>query len=160
MIKNRKTQTSIACRALMAKRRVAVSATPIANTVDELYPYFKFLRVPHTGSFGEFHDNYCEPGIDDCNSRLHCLLDQIMWRKTYKDTILGAPIEKLPEHHQSTIPTVFSPVEKAIYRRVLKKYVGSLNKYVSSNPLLIQLTRIGPPQMGSWRNIRALVWYG
>lgn len=128
VIKNHKTQTSVACRALMAKRRLAVSATPIANTVDELYPYFKFLRVPYTGSFGDFQDRYCEPGSDDCNSRLHCLLDQIMCRRTHKDTILGAPIVKLPMHHQRTKHIQFSPVEKAIYRRVFKKYVGALNK--------------------------------
>ena len=112
----------------MAKRRLAVSATPIANTVDELYPYFKFLRVPYTGSFADFQENYCKPGSDDCNSRLHCLLDQIMCRRTFKDTVLGAPIVKLPKHNQRTINIQFSPVEKAIYRRVFKKHVVAINK--------------------------------
>ena len=112
----------------MATRRLALSATPIMNTVDELYPYFKFLRVPYTGSFSDFQDNYCKPGSDDCNSRLHCLLGQIMCRRTFKDTILGAPIVKLPKHNQRTINIEFSPVEKAIYRRVFKKFVGVLNK--------------------------------
>lgn len=128
VIKNHKSQTSVACRALMAKHKWACSATPIMNNLEELYPYFKFLRVPYTGSFSEFQGRYCEPGSDDCNSRLHCLLDQIMCRRTMKDTILGAPILKLPKHSQRTINIEFSPVEKALYRRVLKKFVGIVNK--------------------------------
>lgn len=127
-IKNRETQTSIACRALMARHRWTLSGTPIMNKVEELYPYFKFLRVPYTGSFSDFQDNYCKPGSDDCNSRLHCLLDQIMCRRTLNDTILGAPIVKLPKHNQRSITIKFSPVEKAIYRWVFKKFVGILNK--------------------------------
>ena len=98
------------------------------NNLEELYPYFKFLRVPHTGDFREFQNNYCKEGSDDCNSRLHCFLDQIMCRRTHKDTILGEPIVKLPKHNQRTIDIEFSPVERAIYRRVHKKFVDSLNK--------------------------------
>ena len=112
----------------MAKHRWAVSATPIMNRVEELYPYFKFLRVPYTGSYREFQENYCKKGSDDCNSRLHCLLDQIMVRRTLKDTILGEPIVKLPKHNQRTIDIDFSPVERAIYRRVYKRFVTSLNE--------------------------------
>ena len=127
-IKNHETQTSVACRALMAKHRWTLSGTPISNRVDELYPYFKFLRVPCTGSFSDFQVNYCKPGSNDCNSRLHCLLDQVMCRRTFRDTILGAPIVKLPKHNQRTISIDFSPVEQAIYRRVFKRFVGILNR--------------------------------
>ena len=127
-IKNHETQTSIACRVLMSKHRWCISATPIMNRVDELFSTFKFLRVPFTGSYKDFQDIYCKPGNDDCNSRLHCLLDQIMCRRTLKDTILGAPIVKLPKCHERTVNIEFSPVENAIYRRVFKKFVGTLNQ--------------------------------
>ena len=112
----------------MAKHKWCCSGTPIYNGVYELYPYFKFLGVSYTGSFNDFKDNYCKEGNDDCNLRLHCLLDQIMCRRTLKDIILGDPIVKLPKNNQRTVNINFSPVEKAIYRRVFKKYVGALNK--------------------------------
>ena len=112
----------------MAKHRWALSATPIMNRIEELYPYLRFLRVPHTGSFKDFQDNYCKPGSTECNERLHCFLDQIMCRRTFKDTILGAPIVKIPKHNQRTINIEFSPVERAIYRGVSKKFVRALNK--------------------------------
>ena len=130
VIKNHESQTSIACRALMAKYRWVCSATPIMNHTSELFPYFKFLRVPYTGTFGDFYDNYCREGNDDCNSRLHCLLDQIMCRRTLKDSILGRKIVDLPKHNQQTINVTFSPVESAIYYLLFKKFVGILNKYV------------------------------
>ena len=112
----------------MGKLRWTLSGTPISNKVEELYPYCMFLRVPYTGSFRDFQKNYCKDGSNDSNSRLHCIIDQIILRRTHKDTIFGAPIVKLPKHNQRTINIEFSPVEKAIYRRVFKKLVGQLNK--------------------------------
>ena len=98
------------------------------NRIEELYPYFKFLRCPYTGSYDEFSQNYCQQGNSDCNDRLHCLLDQIMCRRTLNDTILGKKIVNLPKHNQRSVDIQFSPVEKALYRRVFKKFVGILNK--------------------------------
>lgn len=42
-IKNRKSATSIACHKLAGTHRWALSGTPIQNSVEELYPYFRFL---------------------------------------------------------------------------------------------------------------------
>lgn len=112
----------------MAKHRWALSGTPIANRVDELYPYFKFLRIPGTGCFADFVDNYCIPGSGDCNNRLHCLLDQVMMRRTHKDDLLGAPIIKLPKFNQRVIDLEFNSVESHIYQLVYRRFVGMLNK--------------------------------
>lgn len=98
------------------------------NRVDELYPYFKFLRIPYTGCFADFVDNYCIPSSTDCNKRLHCLLDQVMMRRTYKDSLLGAPIVKLPRFNQRTIDLEFNVVEHHIYQLVYRRFVGMLNK--------------------------------
>ena len=143
----------------MAKHRWAVSATPIMNKVEELYPYFKFLRVPYTGFFDQFQNNYCKEGSDNCNSRLHCLLDQIMCRRTFKDTILGEPIVKLPKHNQRTNNVEFSPVERAIYRRVQKRFVNSINKQATSYLLstISCLTVTEPLRMERLKKTPALV---
>ena len=83
-----------------------------------------------------------------------------MVRRTFKDTVLGAPIVKLPKHNQRTVHIDFSPVEAAIYRRVFKKLVGLLNKYVVDAYLCksIILTGIGPPPKEDWRNTRGWAW--
>lgn len=36
---------------IVLSKRWALTGTPIFNSVEELFPYFKFLRVKHTGSF-------------------------------------------------------------------------------------------------------------
>ena len=44
-IKNQNTTASKACAALRARTRWVVSATPIQNSIEEIWPYFRFLQV-------------------------------------------------------------------------------------------------------------------
>ena len=144
-IKNYKTQTSIACRGLMAKHRWALSATPIMNSksyrrflttiyaddvagLDELYPYFKFLHVQGTGTFEEFEDMYCVTNDVDCKKRLVCLLNNIMVRRTMKDKVLGKPIVELPPCKQRVELLYFDMVERCIYDIVSRRFVRAINR--------------------------------
>ena len=132
-IKNYQSQTSKACRALMAKHRWAVSGTPILNAVDELYPYFKFLRIKHTGSLEVFRKNFCKTDDMDVVTRLHCMLKQLMIRRTHKDQILGNPIVTLPKTTEVTITLSFNPVERAIYNDLKDRYIRYINRSFSSS---------------------------
>ena len=84
-IKNHTSRTSIACRALMAEHKWALSGTPILNRLSELYPYFKFLGVPHTGSFKIFKHNYCDAADPENTERLLVRLSQFMIRRTHAE---------------------------------------------------------------------------
>lgn len=130
VIKNHRSQTSVACRGLMAKHRWAISATPILNEIPELYPYFKFLRVPHTGSYAVFKQNFCIKGSNVCNQRLHSFLDQILIRRTYKSQLFELPIIEMPATHQETITLEFNPVERKIYDIIHKRFIRAINKWV------------------------------
>lgn len=132
VIKNHRSQTSIACRGLMAKHRWAISATPILNEIPELYPYFKFLRVPHTGSYAVFKQNFCVEDSNVCNQRLHSFLDQILIRRTYKSQLFELPIIEMPATHQDTITLEFNPVERKIYDIIHKRFIRAINKWVLS----------------------------
>lgn len=126
-IKNHRSQTSKACRGLMAKHRWALSGTPIQNAVEELFPYFKFLRVPQTGSYEVFKENFCDAENDKCTPRLHTMLKRIMIRRTHKNTLFGAPIVKLPKNSKKTYWIEFNPVERAIYEAVRNRYIQHIN---------------------------------
>ena len=125
-IKNHASQTSKACRALMCKHRWALSGTPIQNAVGELYPYFKFLQVKHTGSFEEFKEDFCGED-EDSKDRLQYMLKQFMIRRTYQNQIFGAPILKLPKITQKTCTIEFNSVERRIYEAVKNRYIQHIN---------------------------------
>ena len=126
-IKNHKSFTSIACRALMAKHRWALSGTPIFNNLEELYPYFKFLRVNHPGNFEVFQENFCNSDNEDSMPRLHTFLKQFMLRRTHKNKLFGAPIVHMPQNTQVTLTIEFNSVEREIYEAYKNKAIEIIN---------------------------------
>lgn len=111
----------------MARYRWAISGTPIQNRLDELFPYFKFLRVKHTGSMAVFRQNFCLKNDDVCNKRLHSMLDGMMIRRSHQDRVLGAPLIKLPENIQETLRLKFNKVERHIYEMIKLRCVRIIN---------------------------------
>lgn len=134
-IKNHTGRTSIACRALMADHKWALSGTPILNGLDELYPYFKFLNVPHTGSFKIFKHNYCGTKDGENAERLLVRLSQFMIRRTHADRMFNAPILKLPQANQVTYWCDFNSVERSIYNIVHQRFAKNINMWAKKGTL-------------------------
>jgi SNF2 family DNA or RNA helicase len=136
-IKNHKSWTSIAARGLMANHRWALSGTPIQNSVQELYPYFKFLRVAHTGSFKIFCANFT--GTNGPNKvgfdRLHSFLSRFMIRRTHQDSLLGAPIISLPKATENIYWCKFNEVERVVYETVRLRMIQRINRLSRSKEL-------------------------
>ncbi|KAF2855647.1 hypothetical protein T440DRAFT_159458 [Plenodomus tracheiphilus IPT5] len=134
-IKNHMGRTSIACRALMATHKWALSGTPILNSLTELYPYFKFLGVPHTGSFKIFKHNYCDTTDPENTERLLVRLSQFMLRRTHEDEMFGTRILKLPQADQDTYWCEFNPVERCIYDIVQARFTKRINMWSQQGEL-------------------------
>ncbi|KAF3003413.1 hypothetical protein E8E13_000292 [Curvularia kusanoi] len=148
-IKNHQGRTSIACRALMAQHKWALSGTPILNNLEELYPYFKFLSVPQTANFKIFKENYCGSGRGENNERLLVRLSQFMIRRTHADRMFNAPILKLPQAIQITHWCEFNSVERSIYNIVHTRFATNINNLSkkgtlakSYNNVLVMLLRL------------------
>ncbi|OAL54395.1 hypothetical protein IQ07DRAFT_558454 [Pyrenochaeta sp. DS3sAY3a] len=133
-IKNYQSRTSIACRALMANYKWALSGTPILNSLTELYPYFKFLGVPQTGNFKTWRANY-GGGHSKNTERLLVRLSQFMIRRTHGDIFFSAPILKLPRADQTTYWAQFNPVERQIYEIVKTRFTIRINAMVKKDEL-------------------------
>ncbi|KAL8654497.1 MAG: hypothetical protein Q9210_001471 [Variospora velana] len=127
VIKNHKAHVSIACQALMARYRWAISGTPIMNRIEEFYPYFKFLRAPFAGTFEDFRLNFCGKGDRIYTDRLHACLKQFMLRRTHVDLIFGRPIIRLPKCHSETTMLRPTKIEVSIYRAVEFRYAQAVN---------------------------------
>ncbi|KAF7189628.1 DNA repair protein rad5 [Pseudocercospora fuligena] len=126
-IKNHAGHTSLACRAVMATHHWAISGTPIMNRLSEFYPYFKFLREPHTGSFKIFKENFCCPDDPDGTGKLAVFLRKIMIRRTHLDTLFGARLLDLPQPKQHVVWLSFNETERAIYEIVKNRFVQRIN---------------------------------
>ena len=144
-IKNYQSLTSIACRQLIAHYRWIISGTPVQNYVDELYSYFSFLRVPHTGDFSTFSHNYLDSrtSYSTVNTeKLSKMLQAIMLRRTHVDQILNAPIVVLPGIEHETILLEFNEVERAIYKLIKSKFINVINSYSKSGTLNTQYRNV------------------
>jgi SNF2 family DNA or RNA helicase len=126
-IKNHKSHTSMACRALDSKHYWAISGTPVQNTLQEFYPYFKFLREPTTGSYKIFKENYCTEDDNTGKERLNAMLRKIMIRRTHIDRLFNARLLDLPTPHQHTIWLEFNDVERQVYDIVRRRFIERIN---------------------------------
>ncbi|OQV09615.1 SNF2 family domain-containing protein [Cladophialophora immunda] len=137
-IKSHTSKTSIAVRALTGNYRWCITGTPILNYIEELFSYFSFLKVPHTGDYGTFCHNYCNNRVNKepvHMGRIHNILRAIMLRRTHVDTLFNAPIVKLPGITHNTVTVEFNPVERNIYNMVKSRYIQQINTYSKSGTL-------------------------
>ncbi|XP_039138671.1 helicase-like transcription factor CHR28 [Dioscorea cayenensis subsp. rotundata] len=120
-IKNHRTQVSRACCGLRAKRRWCLSGTPIQNSIDDLYSYFKFLKYDPYAVYSSFCSSIKYPISRNAShgyKKLQAVLRTVLLRRT-KGTILnGEPIVKLPPKTVCLKKVDFSSEERAFYLRL------------------------------------------
>lgn len=84
-IKNHRTQVARACCSLRAKRRWCLSGTPIQNTIDDLYSYFRFLKYDPYAVYKSFLNTIKVPISRNSvhgYKKLQAVLRAIMLRRT------------------------------------------------------------------------------
>lgn len=151
-IKNHRTQVARACCSLRAKRRWCLSGTPIQNSIDELYSYFRFLRYdPYDKykTFGSSIKSFIARDPIKGYQKLQFILKTIMLRRT-KDTKIGdKPVINLPPKKVHLTKVEFSSEERAFYeklefdsRKQFKAYAaaGTVNQNYAN--ILLMLLRL------------------
>lgn len=115
-VKNSETRTSAAVRTLKAKHRVAMSGTPVENSLADLYSLFKFLNPSLFGSEAEFMSRYLRPIQDGQDENalkdLKLRLYPFMLRRVKKDVLAD-----LPAKTEQTALIELSPDHLALYRQ-------------------------------------------
>ncbi|XP_010528780.1 PREDICTED: helicase-like transcription factor CHR28 [Tarenaya hassleriana] len=120
-IKNHRTQVARACCSLRAKRRWCLSGTPIQNTIDDLYSYFRFLRYDPYAVYKSFYHTIKVPISRNSlhgYKKLQAVLRAIMLRRTKGTIIDGQPIIKLPPKTVNLSKVDFSLEERSFYRKL------------------------------------------
>ncbi|XP_042475511.1 helicase-like transcription factor CHR28 [Macadamia integrifolia] len=151
-IKNHRTQVARACCGLRAKRRWCLSGTPIQNTIDDLYSYFRFLKYDPYALYKNFclQIKYPISRNASCGyKKLQAVLKTIMLRRTKGTLIDGDPIIRLPPKSVNLTKVEFSTEERAFYsnleadsRLQFKKYAaaGTVNQNYAN--ILLMLLRL------------------
>ncbi|KAK5165240.1 uncharacterized protein LTR77_009338 [Saxophila tyrrhenica] len=132
-IKNHRSHTSMACRALEAKHYWAISGTPVQNTLQEFYSYFRFLREPHTGTFKIFQNNFCTASDPTGKERLAAFLRKFMIRRTHIDKMFEARLLDLPTPSQRTVWLEFNDIERQVYDVVRKRFIARINSTMAKD---------------------------
>ncbi|PWA97775.1 Helicase, C-terminal [Artemisia annua] len=120
-IKNHRTQVARACWGLRAKRRWCLSGTPIQNSIDDLYSYFRFLRYDPYAVYKSFCSTIKVPiqrSPTTGYKKLQAVLKTIMLRRTKATLLDGEPIISLPPKTINLKKVDFTPEEREFYRRL------------------------------------------
>src|SRR5213593_1078429 len=96
--------------------------SPHYSRTEEIYSYFRFLRVRYTIDFYHFKKEFCDPDSEDCNTRLLTMLAMLMIRRTLKDKMFNRPIVELPETHTSVRRIDFSKEERCLYEIIEERF--------------------------------------
>ena len=130
-IKNINSQTTKAVLLLNAKKRVALSGTPIENNLLELYSLFRFLNPEMFGSVQRFTNSYIVPiqkysdisTIEELKKKIYPFL----LRRVKKEVL-----EDLPDKIEKLVYVDMNDEHRRFYEERRKYYYSLLEKNTSS----------------------------
>ena len=107
--------------ALKARRRWCLSGTPLQNSVDDLFSYFRFLQFSPYDDLPAFRSLIREPIRTNPAAgfaALQGVLGQVLLRRTKATQICGEPIVRLPPRTVALTEVRFSASERTMYARL------------------------------------------
>ncbi|CAF2075880.1 hypothetical protein Bca4012_089697 [Brassica carinata] len=131
-IKNHKTQVARACWGLRAKRRWCLSGTPIQNSIDDLYSYFRFLKYDPYSSYVWFCNSIKNPVAKTPvkgYQKLQAILKTVMLRRTKGSLIDGKPVISLPPKSIELRKVEFTEEERDFYSNLEKESRSQFQEY-------------------------------
>ena len=129
MIKNFDTHTARAVRALMPRYRVALTGTPIENSVEDIWSLEEFLNPGFLGERKEFEERFVKPLALDpmCHAgkRLRKALEPFVLRRLKSDPAIAAELGEKVEIREYC---QLSDAQREEYERALGDYRMSVRR--------------------------------
>lgn len=116
-IKNPLSATARAAKKLRAKRRLALTGTPIENRLSEIWSIFDFLSPGMLGDLATFEERYARPidrGDAEATRRLRAVIHPLTLRRTKSEVAKDLP-ERIVVERECELP----PIQRALYQKVL-----------------------------------------
>lgn len=129
-IKNMQAQTSKAVMLMQCKHRLALSGTPIENSLGELYALFRFLNPPMFGSIENFNQYYGVPiqkhNDKDVTAELRKKIYPFILRRLKKDVL-----KELPDKIEQVLYIEMSDPQKKLYEQRRLFYKEAIEQQVA-----------------------------
>lgn len=135
-IKNFNTKNALSVKLINAKYRLALTGTPIENSLAELWSIMDFLMPNYLFSYYEFKQTYEIPIIKEKDiskqKRLAALISPFILRRLKKDVLT-----ELPEKIESNVFVEFNDEEKDLYVSNVLKMKDMITKQESDNKIYV-----------------------
>ncbi len=146
-IKNAGSKVAKAAKQIKAKRKFALTGTPIENSVTELWSIFDFIMPGYLGSKSKFSTKYESKSKQieaDSLKQLRQYIKPFILRRLKKDVL-----KELPDKIENQIMVELSDEQKMVYMAYLEKVRETLEKSYKENgfnrsqmQILASLTRL------------------
>lgn len=128
-IKNRKTQKAQGVKQIAAEHKLALTGTPLENSLQELWSVFDFLMPDYLDNYSQFRKQYLTPiNKQDNGQKLEELKERIapfILRRTKEEVLADLP-EKLINIHQIEMTSA----QEESYKLVLEQVASDLQEKV------------------------------
>jgi superfamily II DNA or RNA helicase len=130
-IKNPRTKNAHAVKAIPAEYRLALTGTPLENSVEELWSIFDFLMPGFLGAHATFQRQFGKPimedGDRDALAHLKSKTSCFMLRRVKHDVL-----KELPDKIETTMEVELHDDQNVLYQEVLARTKTDLAREVST----------------------------
>jgi superfamily II DNA or RNA helicase len=129
-VKNPRTRTAQAVRAIAAPRRLALTGTPVENHLGELWSIMEVLNPGLLGSEHSFREQFVVPieryGDEDAAERLRMITRPVVLRRIKSDRAVAADLPaKVETKEQCPLTREQATLYQAVVGEMLEKIAGS-----------------------------------
>ena len=123
-IKNSTTKRASAARAMNARLRIALTATPVENSLDELWSIMDFAAPGRLGTLARFREDFATPleaAAREGTARMDEVALQLLGQiedHYLRRTKAGVLAEELPSKHLHRLELEMTPAQVEMYDRV------------------------------------------
>ncbi len=126
-IKNPETKQAKAAKAISARFRIALTGTPVENSIRDLWSILDFLNPGFLGTWEEFEKRFFLPIQNhqdpEALSQLQRITRVFLLRRLKSDRSV---IADLPEKREMTVYCTLTREQATLYEAVLRNHVGQL----------------------------------
>ena len=145
-IKNQKTKNAQSVKTLKTRHKLALTGTPIENSLAELWSIFDFLMPQYLYNYHHFKETYEIPIIknedQEKQAKLKRFVEPFILRRTKKDVLT-----ELPDKIENNVLIPFTPDEEKVYLANLSTINTELQSAIQVNhidkiQILAMMTRL------------------